>query len=649
MVGIVDFRLDYVNPMMAGIGRVPASEQVGHTFLELFPAHRTNGLFEAYRDVVETGRPFAADDFHYVDPDAAGGALDQYLDLRAAKLGDGYLHSVQDVSERHRGEFEMRRLALAIEQSADSIVITDTAGRIEYVNPAFERVSGYTRAEVIGQNPRIVKSDVQEPAFYAAMWATLASGRSFTADFTNRRKDGSLFLEESVISPILDEAGEITSYLAVKRDMTRERAYAAAATRTAHERALIAETLRGIHEADTVETTAQMICRQVLGLSEIMTASIYMFELDRRATALGFAVTGRPDPPLRRLPVQRSRRLAERAAKGTWIEPWVNRPWHPYNTLLTGLGVHSTACAPIFQAGRLIGLLVVDTQRAPEDPTFTEVLPALVEFAELSGAIIGRDIDARTRLRRGRESVAAIIRAQAFRAAFQPVVDITTGVRIGYEALTRFATGTPPDVVFAKARAAGLEAELELATLAAAISAAAVLPKDAWLSLNVSPSLVTGGPALGRLLRKVGRPVVLEITEHVPVDDYPAVRTAIARLRPKVRVAIDDAGSGIANFHHIVELRPDFVKLDITLVRGIDIDLTRQALVVGLLQFAAESGSQTIAEGVETEEELATLRRLGVSLVQGYLLGRPAPPNEWVDRPARLVVDREAGRQRVSR
>ena len=240
---IVDFRLDYVNPMMAGIGRVPASDQVGHTFLELFPAHRTNGLFEAYRDVVETGHPFAADDFHYVDPDAAGGALDQYLDLHAAKLWDGCLHSVQDVSERHRGEFEMRRLALAIEQSADLIVITDTDGRIEYVNPAFVRVSGYTRAEVIGENPRLLKSGVHDPAFYTVMWANLASGQPFTADFTNRQQDGSLFHEESVISPIVDEAGEITSYLAVKRDVTRERAFVAAATRTAHERALIADTI----------------------------------------------------------------------------------------------------------------------------------------------------------------------------------------------------------------------------------------------------------------------------------------------------------------------------------------------------------------------------------------------------------------------
>jgi PAS domain S-box-containing protein len=754
---IVDFRIDYSNPAAATISRVPMSELVGHTLLKLFPGHRANGLFAAYRTVVETGAPFAADDFHYVDPDAAGGALDQYLDLRAAKHGDGYVHSVRDVTERrlvamrlqgseylvretqraaaigsYRATFaedrwegsevldtilgidatyprtvagwldlihpadraemerylqgevllrrqqfnreyrivrasdaatrwvhglgavtldadgnvatlvgtiqditarrmietEMRRLSTAIEQSTDSVVVTDAAGLIEYVNPAFERASGYTRAEVLGQNPRIIQSGVQDPAFYATMWATLTNGQPFTADFTNRHKDGSLFQETSVISPIFDEAGKITSYLAVKRDVTRERAYEASATRTAHERALITDTIRALRPADTVEATAQAICCQILNLSGLVAAALYVFELDHAASALGFAAAGQADPELRRLPIQRSRHLAAHAAEGAWIEPWVNRPWHPYNKVLTGLGVSSVAYTPIHHAGGLIGFLAIGTTKAVDDPSFTEVLPALVEFAALSGAILGRDIQARTRLHHSREMVAVIIRTQAFRPVFQPIVDAVSGGHVGYEALTRFTDETRPDIVFADARTAGLEAELELATLAAAIREAAVLPKEAWLSLNVSPGLVTSGPPLGRLLRKAGRPIVLEITEHVAVEDYPAVRAAVTKLRPAVRVAIDDAGSGVANFHHIVELRPSFVKLDISLIADIDTDLTRQALVVGLLQFAAESGSQAIAEGVETEAQLATLRRLGVNLVQGNLLGRPAPATE---------------------
>ena len=120
------------------------------------------------------------------------------------RLDDGFVLSVRDITEQHRAEREMRHLATAIEQSSDAVVITDATGIIEYVNPAFEQVSGYSRDEVVGQNPRILKSGVQSQAFYAAMWATLARGSSFVADLTNRRKDGSLFEEEAVISPIRD-------------------------------------------------------------------------------------------------------------------------------------------------------------------------------------------------------------------------------------------------------------------------------------------------------------------------------------------------------------------------------------------------------------------------------------------------------------
>jgi EAL domain-containing protein (putative c-di-GMP-specific phosphodiesterase class I) len=198
-----------------------------------------------------------------------------------------------------------------------------------------------------------------------------------------------------------------------------------------------------------------------------------------------------------------------------------------------------------------------------------------------------------------------------------------------------------PDLVFAEARAAGLEAELEMATLAASIKAAVGLPPGAWLSFNVSPSLVIGEGHLAGLLRTVDRPLVLEVTEHIGIAEYGALRAAIGLLRPEVRVAVDDAGSGVASFGHIVERRPAFVKVDNGLVRGIDTDLGRQALMVGRLHFASSSASQTIAEGVETEAELAMLRALGMPLAQGYLLGRPAPVDMWAEPtpiPVRLAA-----------
>ena len=170
---VVDFLIDYSNASIGDMSRIPAEAQMGRRLLELFPAHRDNGLFDAYVGVVETGIPFESGPFHYLDPDAAGGPLDQVAEHRASKMGDGYVLSVRDITEHHRAEREMRHLATAIEQSSDAVVVTDASGTIEYVNPAFEQVSGYARDEVVGQNPRILNSGVHHSAFYAAMWATL--------------------------------------------------------------------------------------------------------------------------------------------------------------------------------------------------------------------------------------------------------------------------------------------------------------------------------------------------------------------------------------------------------------------------------------------------------------------------------------------
>ncbi len=524
---------------------------------------------------------------------------------------------------------ERRRLAVAVEQTADAVVITDTSGRIEYVNPAFEKASGYTRGEVLGQNPRMLKSGEHGPGFYAAMWAALSSGTSFVGNLTNRRKDGSLFQEEAVISPIRDEAGAITSYVAVKRDVTRERALEAAHAQMTRDRAMITGTLADVPVLPTAAATAEAICRQVVGLSGVATASLAYFTLEGPAMPLAFLRADGVPVRLRRIPYQRSRTLRERAEEGPWVEAWVRRPWHPYDRLHQELATKALAYAPVRQGGRLIGLMTVTSAEPGAVAQLTESLPALLEFAGFAGALVGPAVADLTEVGLVRGRIAEMIRLGAFSPVYQPIVDLATGAHAGYEALTRFSSGIAPDLVFADTRAAGLEADLELATLAAAISAAAGLPPAAWLSLNVSPNLVATNRQLAGLLRGSNRPVVLEVTEHVPVADYAVLRAAISRLNPVVRIAVDDAGAGVANFGHIVELRPAFVKLDMRLVRGIDLDRTRQALVLGLLHFASESASQTIAEGVETEEELATLRELGVPFAQGYLLARPAPAEAW--------------------
>ena len=152
----------------------------------------------------------------------------------------------------------------------------------------------------------------------------------------------------------------------------------------------------------------------------------------------------------------------------------------------------------------------------------------------------------------------------------------------------------------------------------------------------MSPSLLVDVATIGAVLGLRARPIVLEITEHEPIEAYAPLREAVLRLGTGVRLAVDDAGAGVANFHHLVELRPDFVKIDASLVRGVDADVGRQAVVAGIVHFAAAAGCQVIAEGIETDAELAAVTELGVTLGQGYFLGRPAPVETWLGSSASL-------------
>ena len=137
--------------------------------------------------------------------------------------GQMQLHAtVRDITGQKRAEAEMARLATAVEQAAETIVITDTTGTVLYANPAFERITGYTRAEAVGQNPRVLKSGKHDDAFYRQMWDTLGRGEVWHGRFINKKKDGTLYEEDASITPIRDAAGVTVNYVAVKRDVTQE-------------------------------------------------------------------------------------------------------------------------------------------------------------------------------------------------------------------------------------------------------------------------------------------------------------------------------------------------------------------------------------------------------------------------------------------
>jgi len=199
---------------------------------------------------------------------------------------------------------------------------------------------------------------------------------------------------------------------------------------------------------------------------------------------------------------------------------------------------------------------------------------------------------------------------------------------VGFESLARFTT-TPmrsPDAWFSDAAIVGLDVALEMKVIEQALASFASLPEGVYIAFNVSPNIVVNGQLDHAFDSVQLERIVLEINEHVSIREYDEIRKALRPLRSHgLRISVDDTGAGLSSFRHILSLKPDIVKIPMSLTRNIDTDGARRALVAALMQFASEDDTQVIAEGVETVAELKALKAIGVTRAQGYFLGRPAP------------------------
>ena len=225
--------------------------------------------------------------------------------------------------------------------------------------------------------------------------------------------------------------------------------------------------------------------------------------------------------------------------------------------------------------------------------------------------------------RRDSALVQQVLDERAVSVALQPIVEIATGACLGLEALARFEQHTP-DALFARAENAGLRLELETMCLQQALLRVPDLQPGQRLAINLSPD-VACSLAQQRSLRVPLDRVVLEITEHTAVASYDTLRELLDPLRRRgLQLAVDDAGAGFASLRHILELQPDVIKVDRSLVAGVDRDGARRTIVSTFVLLALDIGATVIAEGVECPAELSTLADLGVDCVQGYLVARPS-------------------------
>ncbi|MGA8207966.1 MAG: EAL domain-containing protein [Candidatus Dormiibacterota bacterium] len=518
----------------------------------------------------------------------------------------------------------------------DLLVATiDREARISYANAALSTLTGWSVEELIGRPvgdlfPTAASLSQNQP-LSVEFWAGNLKGLSTTELVTRSGETRILAVSATLLQ---DQYGTNVGAALLGQDITQDRAAVTELEREIRERAGAAEGIARLQPGGSTEETALAICTELRGLRGVDVAAVVAFNADGSATVLASQA---PDDIRREVsapgPASRSLYLRERAAMGPWVERWQIRPEDgDYAAPLARAGVHSFSYAPIRYADRTLGLLAVGSLHREQGDPVHDDLPVIAEFGPAASALLGVDLHANQLADELRGRLQEIVRSGAFHPVFQPIVDLATGQVVGYEALTRFADGEPPSARFSAAWSVGSGVELELATLGRAILASRALPPGRWLSVNLSPRLLTHPDEIRAALDQADRPLVLEITEHELIPDYSDVREALQHFSP-ARISVDDAGAGFTNFAHIVDLQADFVKLDIGLVRGVDTDLARQAMVVALCHFAKNTDCQLIAEGVETRDEARTVKSLGVAFGQGYWYGRPLEADAFTVTP----------------
>jgi EAL domain-containing protein (putative c-di-GMP-specific phosphodiesterase class I)/FixJ family two-component response regulator len=411
----------------------------------------------------------------------------------------------------------------------------------------------------------------------------------------------------------------------VRAQLRGQAAWREAVERAWRDRASVAAKLGDVDTDAVPAVVGDAVCRALMDLPGTDAAAVLRFDandvsvLAQRGDAA--VAPGTVLPRILGLMVQR------RARAG----PWADEAALNSDAAVAGRAVLSVF-APLSWRSTLIGVLALGFEPGGDAATLTA--PALATAIDLAPAVAAALGPSLTGPEGTRPVIEQVIATRAFQPVFQPVVDLRTRDIVGFEALTRFDDGTPPDVRFEEAAEMGVGVPLEHATVQAAIQDAAKLPRGLFLSVNVSPTLILERDTIADAARDQARPLVLELTERERVDDYGELARVLAGFG-SVKLAVDDAGAGYASLRHILALHPSYIKLDITWVRGIEDDTARQALVAGINHFATLTNCRIVAEGVETETEADALGRLGIEFGQGFLFGHPATVEELASANAR--------------
>jgi diguanylate cyclase (GGDEF)-like protein/PAS domain S-box-containing protein len=585
--------------------------------------------------------------------------FDEQLHPVLGKLGRAALLLVlEDVSEQERLRAEQRRnqaelakQASALEQTADSIMITDRAGRIDYVNPAFERTTGYTRVEVLGQTPALLKSGKHSEYFYQGLWQTLEAGEIHREIFINRRKNGELYYEEKSISPLRDPGtGEITHYVSAGRDISERMRIQQRLDHLAHHDSLteLPNRLLLLDRLQRAMGRATRHGRQMAAL---------FLDLDRFKQINDTLGHSTGDRLLRAV----AGRLAKCLRQGDTVARLGGDEFailredldHPEDVAPILEKLMATMHHPFVLEGQEFFLsFSIGIGMYPQDGGDAETLLRNADTAMYRAKAEGRsgyrfytaDMNARAFERLDLESrLRRALERNEFVLHYQPKLDLGSGQVVGVEALLRWRHPdhglVPPGEFIPTLEDTGMIVPVGRWVLQEACHQARVWQQAGLppltMAVNVSTYQFRRDDVCALVHEALASHAInpadleLEITESALMDDVGRAAASIRQLRDQgVRVAIDDFGTGYSSLAYLKRFAINSLKIDRAFVRDVCDDHDDAAIVAAVLAMAQRLQLQVVAEGVETRGQLDFLRNEGCDQMQGYLLARPMPASQ---------------------
>ncbi len=531
-----------------------------------------------------------------------------------------------------------RKLSIAIDQAPDWVVMTNRDGVIEYVNPAVEEITGYSKEELIGKTPRVWKSGIHTREFFEDMWNRLLSGQSFRGTFINRKKNGEIFYVDQTITPIKDENENTIGFIATGKDVTEHRIYEERIYRLAYydETTGLPNRNYFIEKGQSLVNDEESVALVILDLDR------FKFLNDTYGAPVGNYVL---------------REIADRLREAL-----------PPDALLARIGNDEFGMiVPHVKSEKRVGVLVRRLLRCVSEridlggkyvaitgsagvsisPYHGKTLSELMRSADL--ALAHAKEEGKNRFMTFDSAMSGKVReivsftgnlvrlkvGESFSLRYQPIVDLSTHKVVALEALLRWkGRRVSPERFVSILEETGLIDDVSLWILERAVDFLNTIhdrcDREIRVSVNVSPVNLMSQKFVNRaiaMLRDSNLPadrIILEITENILVKNENFLKESIAKLKDTgVNLAMDDFGAGYTSLKYINRYPIDVVKFDRLFLKDVERSDRGKALARNLISTMRDIGISTIAEGVETEDQYRTFLDLNCDLCQGFYFYRP--------------------------